>query len=695
MATPYNLTQEDQNLKTLFPDGSVRYSWNGSKSVLNAKNRIGEIKRIEFFVRSDVSFASANLYFNPALFVSNGIIGPTTGAGSHYWSYPLPATLPVGTNYTAALSTTGTSNVNLIKNRTLRINVIDDFNLKITLDYVHIYDEDGYFDFNNEDNHDKLLKDKKNAPTELTVSGASVYNSTKRDARIYMYVEKQGNPLDKGSITLSLENYNAGFYNHNSLQTPPYFTNPIWILERLSVVKTNLSHVIDTDVTFKIDSPNSVGKVLMWLIRTDTVDNTIDFLTNYDYDLQDIKSSNLSSSVISAPMTSPTYDSGSTFKVTFKLKASELVYGAKYRMIAVVYERDVERLDVNSFISEEIVVNEVPCYEGNGIDFFGRLSDYHREFDGNHLVCAIEERLRSKLQMEYPLNKWKDDIFNRLGLVVANDLRKYLSEITVEIYEEHFDPLLGTVRNIYDLKTAVKSGPLTYSVPSGMTLSFATNECEFWYDFRNRYEAGTLNMQTLVNGINVTPPLDNQYWGGKILNLDWKLKFNYYDYFAPFTEEMIFKQVLEVRDYGSIAIFKQIGEGENDSVLEKTTFCQGDIMCLFGIATPPDGSNPEEYRLIVNIERAPGNIISIEEAEAWKGDELPQLTTDKIYSQEIQYGETMENSAGFCVNTNKLLVNSQYKISVLAKRFVERYRRVTEIGEPRKTEYGSQRTLEQ
>lgn len=697
MATIYNLTQKRSNIKTLLPQSGVYKTWNNVISAINVKNRIGELKRLEFEVVSDVALNSANVYLNPALFVANGIIGPTGGAGSHYWSYPLPAILTPGNVFTCALSTTGTSDVDLIRNFSIKITIINDFNIKIVFDYAQIYDTDGYLDFNNESNHDKLLKDKKNAPAELTVAGSSVYNSVKRDARLYMYVEKQGSPLDNGFVSLKVIDYTAGFYNHNQLQAPPYFTNPNWILERGAVIKTNLSNVIDTDVTFKVDSPSTVSKVVMWLIRTDKFDNFVDFQFNYEYDLQEIETSSTSSTAISAPMTSPVLDSGATFKVTFKIKASLLTYNAKYRMIAIVYRKEGEddgNYDANSFISEEIVVNEIPCYYGNGIDFFGRLSDYNREFDGNRLECVIEERLRSKLQMEYPLDKWKNDIFNRLGLVVPNDLRKYLSEITVEIYEEHNDVLLGTVRNIYDLKTAVKSGPLTYTVPSGMTLSFATNECEFWYDFRNRYESGTLNLQTLVNGINVTPQMDNQYWGGKSLILDWKLKFNYFDYFAPFSDEIIFRQFLDIKDYGQIAILNQIPEGGSDLDLEKTTFCQGDLMCLFGIVTPTDSSDPEDYRLIVNIEKAPGNILTIEEAEAWVGSELTQLTTDKIYAEEVQYGTTLENSARFCVNTNKLLLNSQYKISVLAKKFVDRCRRVTEVSDPRKTEYGSQRVIE-
>ena len=64
------------------------------------------------------------------------------------------------------------------------------------------------------------------------------------------------------------------------------------------------------------------------------------------------------------------------------------------------------------------------------------------------------------------------------------------------------------------------------------------------------------------------------------------------------------------------------------------------------------------------------SVNTLEEAESWVGDELPQMTTTSITNEDIDYTTIYtKKAARFCIDTSKLSVNS-YKISAMAKKYV-------------------------
>lgn len=660
MSAP-NLTLVSQSFDTLLPDGTHYYSQTNPSNVVA---RIGERRKIILTLNASdpivgypTSLAGYNLFLNIGLFINTSIITSITGPGVNYWSAPLPNPIVPNQDITAAL-VVGTGYADVSKNYTVTIRTVTDTQIRVTIEYYQIYDTGSYLNPIPEDNHSKLLKDRISNSIELTTSGDSVYTNANCVPRIRIYLEDSTNALNNSTYQVNLTGYGAGFYAKNKHNAAPYFSNPVFTLTRSAVVVTGLSTSADTKVSFKITNPAGVLKVFAWLIRVDTFDDTVDFLTNYEASFADVITSGSGHNKIKSPLTSPTHIGSNVYESTFFIDKTQLVQDTRYRIICIAYYANGS-VEVNSYISDEYAVDAYPCYQGDGIDFTANLADYDKVYTGNNLECVVEERMRSMIQMDYTLDKWKDDIFNRLGLVVTNDIRRYLTNIDLEIYETYTDPLLGTVKNIFDRKNAVKLNATTYSTPSGMVLNFGTDLARFYYYWRNRYEDHLPCIQTLVNGVAQTPVFETQNWADKTLYVEWRLKFIYDDYTTPFSDTIILYQMIRVADYNREILIKN----QDTTQPNKTSFCKGEEMCLYGeLATV----SPTDYHIINNIEASPGNSSTIEESEQWVGGVLDQLTTDKIYDQDSAFGANKKGN--FCIDTTKLIAGLTYKISMIAKK---------------------------
>jgi hypothetical protein len=247
----------------------------------------------------------------------------------------------------------------------------------------------------------------------------------------------------------------------------------------------------------------------------------------------------------------------------------------------------------------------------------------------------------------------------------------------VTIYDTNFDPSFGIIQNVYDYKSSTKYGVNSYSAQSGLSMSFGNTWAEFVYEWRNRFETNIPCIGTLVNGVPVTPPQSDQYWGGKTLAVRWSLFFTYDDYNSPFTDEVIFNQQIRVKDYSNISI-KHINTSPRGGYDEVVDFCQGEAPCF----TSEINSALSDRKLIVNIVPDGASVNVLNEAEAWVGNQLTQSTTPSITNEDEDYviGGAVTN-ADFCIDTSKLSVNS-YQVSALAKKYVDAGFRMTEKGNP-------------
>lgn len=658
------LTLTDRKLDTILPNGTS-YKNFADIDIPTSKNRIAEKKKLTLEFSSDTDLSGINFFINPGMFLPVGYVNTITGAGSFFWSYPLPNPIANGL-YTCVYQGTGFSEG---KNTLVQINVTSNTTFEIHIYFYQIYDIQSYLNPPLALESEALLRDKITSGSQLNVSGSSVYSDINVDGRAYIYCQDSADASNKGWIEVTYNSYKAGFYAQNTHQAAPYFTTPVWALTGTVNGKINIGST--TNVSFQITSPSTVTKVLMWLIRTDQhFPFGVDFLNYYEADFQDIILGGPSGGKISGPYTSPTLLGGGVYEVTFKVIPGQIVAGAKYRFIAVVYEKVGITYEVNSFISDEYLVNTAAPYNGVGLSFIGKLHDYNREFLGNQLTCVIEERMRSKLQINYLANAWKNSILSRLGLVVSNDIRRYLVQVTFQIYEQYLDINLGQIRNIFDERIAYKINATTYTTDANDSatpfLLFGVDNATFAAEWRNRYEQIDC-LRTEINGIVNSTKLANQYWGGTAKLIDWQLKFVYDDYVEPFSDTIIFTQAIGVKDYeGDVGGILKI-EAQDPAKEDKPFWCPGEEFCLQADLTI---GTPSDYNLITNIEVAPGSINTIEESEQWVGAQLPQLGTTKTINQETSFSQSTANKAKWCHQTGLLIINNTYKVSAIAKKFI-------------------------
>jgi len=351
--------------------------------------------------------------------------------------------------------------------------------------------------------------------------------------------------------------------------------------------------------------------------------------------------------------------------------------------------------EVNTFISEEeIVVDALPQYDGNGLDFTGSLSDCDDNYSGNNLECVVEERMRANLRVDFAADKWKNDIFARLGIVVPNDIRRYLTQVFIDVHEETTVGLT-TTKHTFAMPILNKTGPTTYTTAPGVALDFSVaDQATFRYEFRNRYEAHLSNLYTYVNGVLLTSPTSTMNWAGRTIRLEWNLVFFYDDYTTPFSDTIKYTQIVRPKDYEIDSFYIQEKDsdfsGKGDAIEWPDFECTEDGMCYQARIT----NDSSGYKLITIIESNPGNAtVTLEEREEWVPDVLPQLTTNKYYNQESDFGQTTADVAKFCVDASKISLNLPYKISAIAKQVIPENGRILSDGIDRDLSDGTQRFI--
>lgn len=680
------LTLVSKTYETILPDGTVYKSTSSQHC-----NTIGEKKRFIWSLSTTYAdLSDTNLWVQLAIF-NQGVANSLTPKIPINYQFTFPIGMTVGT-YAMALVLPLGANPNLNNNAQMTLEILTSSTFNIIVDYYQMSDETQYQNIANQNNHKKLLTDFILAPSELTISATNnCYNSNAAKLSLTARFEKPGvihAPdtylyTDNAQPFISTSPWISGFYNRGNNNSSPYFSNPVFEFTRSGIV-TNFSAYVDTNVLFKIDAPVSVSKVLFWIIRTDTNDNTKTMVDNYEANFEEIDSSNTnigtSTNKFNTPVVNVALDSGSTYKVGCAINHNNLNSLGKYRIIAIVYYSSGGTYESNSFISDELECDDLPNYDGNGLDLHSKLSDYNRQFDGNNLECVIEERIKSTIKLEYAFNKWKNDIYDRLGLVVSNDIRRYLQNIIVTIFDTNVDPVLGIIQNVYDYQIATKQSllGLAYNMPPNMEIEFSDNWSEFTYEWRNRFDATTPCIGTLVNGVPTLPVQGVQYWGGKTLTVKWTFQFIYDDYSTPFGDNIDCLQQIRVADYARDADIKHLDTELNETD-NQANFCSDLQPCFVAIIS----NSLADRKLIVNISPENGTTNSIDEAEVWEGNVLEQLTSDKILNEDEDFTIiSSKNVSTFCVDLSKLSLNSSYQISAIAKKFVDTGFRVTEKDNP-------------
>lgn len=263
--------------------------------------------------------------------------------------------------------------------------------MRWTFDYVEQLDREGYWDSSVISNHDKLLKDRRNNPMELTNDGVTVYTAADRVFRLALWVQ---DPI--GDTTRILHDITTAqrFYN----ETDGDILIPTFRIERCGGVEADTISNQDSPQTLfffcQIPTPLT-GPLLshMWAIRTDRYNDGTDYANNYELEFKDTATvSNLlptinhfpfvpaSAKFIAVGNTAFTNIYDDKWECSIGLDSPQFLDGDKYRFICLILDGATYKF--YSFISDEYEVSNCGCKSKptiivNGIaNYFGWIGDY-------------------------------------------------------------------------------------------------------------------------------------------------------------------------------------------------------------------------------------------------------------------------------------------------------------------------------
>lgn len=572
--------------------------------LLNTKGSIGEVKQAQIEIELDYytgqTWENKDIFIDPALFVLNFQTHPSSGQPTPGWKFSIPVGLPSGTYPMIWYGCVGTDN----QNKNYACSLVYDTettNIIIKHTFYTTYDIEDFISCAAQDNNKRLLRSKMSDPNDLDVDmTSSVYGTILKHYAYYIYVrDVSDNTNDK---LYNYANVAFGMLNKSYQNGTAHFPDQLFEFSVAGINSgNNLSHQLDTKVRFQIHDQfiRTPTNAFAWLIRVDNgLFGNINWLTKYDYSFAEILTNAGTSTLhnaIKAPSTNLTALGGNLWDISFHINPLEIVEGAKYRVITVIYANpaDVAPFNnqyVNSYCSEELTAFFIPEFDPDACNPFTvdkQIIDYRNDLATDCLVTVPEDRLKIGGVLNYADNPYADldtCLFERLGLHLAGlDPRYYLKKITCEIYEEYVSGT-DTIKNVFDRKEINRTSPLVYSIPTGMefysldwTLSFF-----FYYSFRIRYENGIANMESYINDVIQAVPLTNQNWSNRNLIVRWDFMFEYHDYGTPFQEVFSTHYKLCVDEYEN---------EKSDPVL----LCEGDAPENCGFASDAvvicDGSN--------------------------------------------------------------------------------------------------------
>lgn len=633
-------------LETLTQDGVVlNYQEEYSDFPLNSNyNSMSERKRLTFSFNNVVdlydlqSIEGALLYVNFAMFLPKGFVySEPTGPPNAGFNLRIPSHLSNNErhqmyffcNGNPATKTNNNYKCTFISAETSDVNM----QFYIELEYYNTFDEGTYFNFVDKNNQWRFMAEYFNQLNFSEISD-SVYHNLK-ELRSIIYLQSE--VVTKSEYALV------------DLQANTFNAKSQWTFGDEGYTELNTSK--DTDVIVLIKTTSVLTDWHVKIIN-DKSDASTDFVSNYNIQENKITPSS-SDNVFKSPFDYSTVviDGDSYQRLIFTVDKDFISPENNYRMIGIGY--DGYFLTPVVFISPLIQVLKAYPYDGNGIDFTGSISDIQRTFYGDELTCSIDERLSTKIFLDYPYDKYKNDILTRLGVEISNDIRIYMETVTVEIYEEYFDSDLdGIVKNLLETSILRKVGFNSYSGES-ITGDFYNNGCQFSYTFRNRSDDVGTPIAVTVNGSPYyTLDTGNQYWGGKDIFIKWSFSFVY----PGFSDIIDYIQKLHVKDYNNGLLITRTGSDLDYTTPEDTLCYEVELTH----AIPEYNTSP--FLLINTIKSV---VLPILEQEGFAGDELPEQETDYIYDQDVLFSDL---TAKYCIETANLVIGQQYVITAIAKK---------------------------
>lgn len=643
------LTLTFSRIQTEDQDGSIlAVSEQSGTAILNdQQNRITEKKELAVTFEVETAdpqlvLAGANIYVNIALYMAPGFVHTEpSGPPQTGWNYMIPTDV-MADEAEMFFYSNGALNPHSCKNHRAFFKYLTTTTFSIRFEFYNTFDENGYLNSATKDNGWRFLAELWNQ-LNYNEQSTSIYQMEKQ-IRVLTYIRHNDSEAYSEKQEHIIYQGEHGSYNTTADLTIGG--------EEL----TSLSAAINNEITGKLYAGSDIyDSMYVKLIRIQN-DPHLDFLENaelVEYEL--------------APTAWAWNGTDHCYDFTVTIPSADVTAGGNYRVVSMVY--DAAAGASLAAISRELASNEIIPYcdancfappegEGLGLTFNSSLSDIENEY-GDELTCVIEERIRTKVVVDYADNAWANHLACR-GIVPRlraeqdeNDIRHYLKAVTCELYTEYFvSNLNGTVKNRLDFQTLTRLNINTYSSPS-ISFSFDTyaETLTVYYDFRNRNQTQDGALMSFLDGAQYFPIQDNQYWGGKTIYIKWTFNFFYHDQNPQFQDNLNVIQKIHVKDYSEDVTF----DAEPAILCDTATKCyQAEIVF----------ANPETYSLINIVEKIP-SANNMVESENFVPDELAQEQSGIFTSQDATFAG---GNAQFCIDCTQLDSGSTYKFSAIAKK---------------------------
>ena len=341
----------------------------------------------------------------------------------------------------------------------------------------------------------------------------------------------------------------------------------------------------------------AITDVLVWLIRTDTANNGVSFLENYECSFAEIVTdvgTTTLNNYIKAPSAAPIFVAGTTYRASFHIDYTKIEKNQKYKLLAVWYDTVNDKM--NSYLSSEYATGGVIGYDSTDgeLNFISSFTDYNGTYLGNDLACIPEERMKASVKIEYesPAKLF----YARCGFldtfINTNDLRDYLYQIEISTYWVN-----GVEKHYYSKDIINKKVDKQFQLPNWINIDSVdfNKELNLNFNFRVGFADDIPNLESYVNGVKQGTPMVNMSWTNKTIYVEWKFYLKYQTQEVPdIVEVLTYKQKLVVGEYENFNETPELTQ-TND----KNFLCSDDTFCPeFTL----QGTYDNDYRFIGNLE---------------------------------------------------------------------------------------------
>jgi hypothetical protein len=677
---------------------------------------IGEWKEIVLDYTYDVLNGSIvedilgkDVYFLPALFNRGGEVIPAPPVVMNgFWANITNADL--GNDVEMTLSTSsGVANPTKI-NWKCYINSSNGIDFSIKFQFYLTFDMQKWLDNSSSKNQYRFTKNYETNPTQFINTGSNlcVYNG-KGILDTYLKISDGVNTPEQNRSRID---FYAKFYNENS-----YYENPVFeIRDSNNAVIPNILPE-DCKVTFTVDKVggNAQPMLVAYLIQTNSLNNGIDFLSNYDFSGVQCDGSDVDNNII-LPSNDFVNTSGNTWSGYFTIKGSNLSYGNKYRIIAISYSEDLSEKMTASFISDEYSVGYRaltilnPSSNAIGIPDFHTKESYQYTRADTYItdfkISYINERIAFNCLSVFSSD---DNIGHPNASIVG--FEQYCTQIRARIYR--FD---GVYRHVY-AEQIIKPDWSVYSnsqitdinyndtfignpsvkiykrLMEKSTFFSGSSANGYFFDWwiRSRCESNKKVMYAhLPTSENQEYSADVQYWGGKKFGIEYEYTFLFPDTGGYEIVNNAFDDIFEVMDFDNIAnpaqtcIIQSIKDNSGKDISVRKYICDSDADLTRdndGLWLKVNCKLSQDFNggdLSVMISPNPTNQYNLQEvnkvvteanvtAEFAPLTNVPQVTDSSLIRNMVGWSQiaTVDGSASFELNIDKLIPGVDYKLYVI------------------------------